>query len=140
MLRSVIAVTVGVLLGVCIVIFASFIVVQMVPVPANIDPNSRDVMKLLPIANQLGVVFIWFIGTFSGSIAASIIGVRWAPAAVVVAATMAIFAISNLVSFPAPAWMALATIGAIAGGGFLAIRATNASFGRPVENAPKPGL
>lgn len=140
MLRSIIAVTIGVLIGSCIVIFASFIVMQMVPVPADIDPNARDVMKKLPLANQFGVILVWFFGTFSGALAAGFIGRRWAPAIWVVAATMALFAISNLASYPPPFWMAAATFGLIGGGGFSAVKLTKASYGKPVEGAPRPGL
>ncbi len=140
MLRSIIAVTIGVLIGYCIAIFASFILIQMVPVPADIDPYARDVMKKLPLANQAGVILVWFFGTFSGALAAAFIGRRWAPAIWVVAATMALFAIVNFASYPSPIWVVLVTVGVIGGGGFSAVKLTKASYGKPVEGAPRPGL
>ena len=97
MLRSIIAVTAGVLAGVTIVIFGAFIVTQMTP--------DLSGLKSLPIASKFGVIGVWFVGAFFGAGLSSLIGKRWAPASWVVAATMALFAVSNFAADPAPLWM-----------------------------------
>ncbi|MEK7264831.1 MAG: hypothetical protein AAB227_01915 [Pseudomonadota bacterium] len=131
MLRSIIAVTAGVLLGVTVVIFGAFIVTQMTP--------ELTGLKSLPVANKFGVVGVWFVGAFLGALIASFVSRRWAPASWVVAATMALFALSNFASDPAPLWMAALTIAGIAAGGWVAVQATSARYGAPPA-APKPGL
>ena len=136
MLRSIIAVTVGVLLGVCIVIFASFFAAEIAPIPESLDPISADAMKRLPLTNKLIIISIWALGAFLGAIAASYISRRWAPASWVVASAMLLFAISNFASFPAPIWMVFASLGAIISGGYLAVAATGARYKIP---GPKSG-
>lgn len=129
MLRSVIAVTAGVLIGVAIVIYASFIVSAMLP--SEFDPGKAADMTALPVVNQAGIVAVWFVGVFLAALAATLISGKWAPVSWIVAATMALFAMSNYSSFPAPAWMQLATYAAIVGAGWAPVRLTNASYARP---------
>lgn len=131
MLRSIIAVTAGVLAGVTIVIFGAFIVTQMTP--------DLSGLKSLPIANKFGVIGVWFVGAFFGAGLSSLIGRRWAPASWVVAATMALFAVSNFAADPAPLWMMALTVAGIAAGGWSAVRTTAARYGAPPA-AKKPGL
>src|SRR3990167_3711905 len=128
MLRSVIAVTAGVLLGVTVVIFGAFIVTQMTPELSGL--NS------LPVVNKFGVVGVWFVGAFL----ASLVGRRWAPASWVVAATMALFAMSNFASDPAPFWMIALTLAGIAAAGWSAVKMPSASYGAPPAAATKTGL
>lgn len=131
MTRSVIAVTAGVLLGVTVVIFGAFIVTHMTP--------DLSGLNSLPVANMFGVIGVWFVGAFLGAVVSSLAGRRWAPASWVVAATMALFAISNFASDPAPLWMASLTLAGIAAGGWIAVKATSARYGAPPA-APKSGL
>lgn len=139
MLRSIIAVTSGVILGFTIVVFASFIVMQMIPAPQDLDPSDPNILKLLPLQNQLGVAIVWFVGVFVGALAVAFIGRRWAPSVWVLAATMALFAGSNFLQFPAPIWLALVTFAVIGGAGWLAVTLTRARYGAPPA-APKKGL
>ena len=96
MLRSIIAVTFGVLIGVTIVIYLSFAAAVTVESDGVAAPVAR--MQDLPIANQFGVVAVWFLGTAIGAAIASLIGRRWAPSSWIVAATMALFAATNFAS------------------------------------------
>lgn len=128
MLRSIIAVTIGVLVGVTIVIFGAFFVMQSALAKIALHPDG---LKSLPVANLLAVVGVWCAGSFFGATAASLAGRRWAPAPWVVAATMAIFAISNFTSDPAPFWMMILTLVGIASGGWGAIKSTSAHYGAP---------
>ena len=137
MLRSIIAVTVGVLAGVCVVIFSSILVPAVAPIPEGIDPKSAAAIGQLPLVNKVSVIVIWAVATALGSTAASLISMRWAPAAWVVAATMLLFAISNFASFSAPIWMVLGSLGAIAVGGLAAIRLTGANY--TLRRPDKPG-
>lgn len=139
MLRSVLAVTAGVLIGVTVVIYGAFIVTQMVSAGDGSAAAQLNGLKSLPLANQFGVVAVWFLGAFLGAFAASIIGRRWAPASWVMAATMALFAVSNFTSDPAPLWMQALSIAAIAAAGWLAIKVTSARYGAP-PTVPKPRL
>src|SRR3990167_7260373 len=132
MLRSVIAVTAGVLLGVTVVIFGAFIVTQMTPELSGL--NS------LPVVNKFGVVGVWFVGAFLGAALASLVGRRWAPASWVVAATMALFAMSNFASDPAPFWMIALPLAGIAAAGWSAVKMPSASYGAPPAAATKTGL
>jgi len=136
MLRSIVAVTAGVLFGVTIVIFGAFIVTQSASAG---DAAHLSGLKSLPVAILLGVVGVWFAGSLTGAVTASLIGRRWAPAAWIVAATMTLFAVSNFTSDPAPLWMALLTVAGIAAAGWCSIKLTSASYGAP-HSVPKPGL
>lgn len=138
MLRSVLAVTAGVLIGVTVVIYGGFIVTQMVSTGDGGATAQLNGLKTLPLANQFGVVGVWFIGAFLGAIAASLIGRRWAPASWVVAATMALFAVSNFTSDPAPLWMQASSITAIAAAGWLTVKITSARYGAlPAPSKPR---
>ncbi len=139
MLRSVLAVTAGVLIGVTVVIYGAFIVAQMIPAGDGVPPTQLSGLKSLPLANQFGVVGVWLIGAFLGSVVASFFGRRWAPASWVVAATMGLFAVSNFTSDPAPLWVQAMSVSAIAAGGWLAVKMTSARYGAP-PTKPKPGL
>lgn len=139
MLRSIIAVTAGVLLGVTIFIFGAFFVAQMIPPAEGVAPDQIKGLKSLPPSAQLAVTGAWFVSTFLGAMAASFAARRWAPVSWIVAATMGLFAVTNFASDPAPFWMQASSIIAIAVAGWLAIKVTSAGYGAPPA-ASKPRL
>jgi hypothetical protein len=139
MLRSVIAVTAGVLVGVTIFIYGAFIVAQTIPATQGAAPDQIKGLMSLPPAGQLGVVGVWFLSTLSGSLVASIAARRWAPVSWIVAATMGLFAVTNFASDPAPFWVQALSIIAIAAAGWTAIKVTSACYEAP-PGAPKPPL
>jgi hypothetical protein len=130
MLRSIIAVTFGVLIGVTVVIFASFIVAQMLTEPTSGGAEIVSDMTSLPFANQAGIVAVWFAGTFLSTATTLLIARKWAPTSWVVAGTMAIFASSNYSGYPSPVWMLIATLIGICFAAWLSVLATRSTYGR----------
>jgi hypothetical protein len=139
MMKSVIGVLVGVILGTVLVFIVEFASHQIFPAPAGFNPKDAAAVAALPIGVKLSVLAAWFIGAFGGGVAASLIGGRWAPATWVVAVTILLFAASNFAAFPHPLWMMLAAAPATLAGGWLAIVTTKATYGRPAS-PPRPGL
>jgi hypothetical protein len=131
MLRSVLSVLFGVLGGALIVFATERISHVIYPIPAGFDPMSATAIAGLPFGAKAAVIIAWFAGAFGGGVIASLVSKRWAPAACVVAATMLLFAATNFSAFPHPLWMMIASAAATAAGGYLAVRATSARFGRP---------
>lgn len=123
MLRSVIAVVVGVLVAVAAI--------------AVLEPLAHRVMteNARAAAAQLAIPAVWFGAAFGAAAAASLIARRWAPAALVVTATILLAALVNSTLFSYSRWIVVGAPAAIALGGVLAIKATKARFGRPP--APK---
>ena len=131
MMRSILGVLAGVIVGIAAIFIIGRLTVGFFPVPATFDPTSAADVAARPFGAKALVVFAWFLGALVGGITTSLIGKRWAPAAWVVAATMLLFAISNFSAFPHPLWMMIASAPAAALGGFLAITITGARYGRP---------
>ncbi len=111
----------------------------MFPPPVAFDPNDPGAVASLPFGAKFAVLVAWFTGAFGGGATATLIGRRWAPAAWVVAMTILLFAASNFTAFPHPLWMMVGSVPATLLGGWLAILATGAGYGRP-PSPPKPGL
>lgn len=140
MFRSIIAVTIGVLIGVTVVVYASFIVAQMLNTPAPGEAEIIRDMSVLPFVNQAGIVAVWFAGTFLATAVTLLIARRWAPICWVVAGTMAIFAISNYSGNPAPFWMPIVTLIGIGVAGWLSILVTRSTYDRPSNSKIGIGL
>jgi hypothetical protein len=139
MVRSIIGVLVGVIVGAFIVLAIEAIAHQVFPPPAGFDPNNAGAVAALPLGAKLSVLFAWFGGAFGGGVAALLIARRWAPVGWVVAVTILLFAATNFSAFPHPLWMIIASIPAVLAGGQLANIVTRANYGRPPA-PPKPGL
>jgi hypothetical protein len=139
MMRSIIGVLVGVIAGALLVLVVEAMSHRMFPAPAGFNPKDAGAVASLPFATKFSVLVAWCVGAFGGGVAASLIARRWAPAAWVAAATIFLFAASNFSAFPHPLWMMLGAAPATLLGGWLAIVATKAQYGRP-PSAPKPGL
>ncbi|NWG93432.1 MAG: hypothetical protein HXY21_13155 [Parvularculaceae bacterium] len=139
MVRSIIGVLVGVIIGAFIVLAVEAVSHQAFPPPAAFDAKDAGAVAALPLGAKLSVLFAWFSGAFGGAVAALAIARRWAPAGWVVAATILLFAATNFAAFPHPLWMIIASIPATLAGGQLAILLTRANYGRPPA-PPKPGL
>lgn len=140
MFRSIIAVTIGVLFGVTIVIYGSFLVSQMLGVQTPAESQFMSDMRALPFVNQAGIVAVWFAGAVLSTAATLLIARKWAPTSWVVAATMAIFAISNYSGNPSPFWMPIATLIGIFAAGWLSILATRSTYGRSSDATGGIGL
>jgi hypothetical protein len=131
MLRSVIAVVVGVLAGVVIVILVEAVGHLLFPPPQGV--NIKDPAAL---GAKLSVLLAWVLGVFGGSIIASVIGRRWAPVPGLVALTLLAFSIETMLSIPHPLWMWIGVVVGAFAGAFGAIALTRASWSRP--HAPSP--
>ncbi|MEZ5921488.1 MAG: hypothetical protein R3C60_09080 [Parvularculaceae bacterium] len=131
MLRSIIGIAIGVLVASIVVIFAASAVHQNF-----FDPDANGI----GIGEQLGVIGAWAASTFLGGFITALIGGRWAPAVWVLAATMVLFAVTNI-GVSSGAWsIAIGALPAIAGGGWLAIFATRAKYGPPPIKPKKGGI
>jgi hypothetical protein len=139
MIRSVIGVILGVLVGSVLVFVVESFGHRFFPAPAGFDPTDPAAVKSLPFATKFTVIVAWFAGAFGGGAAAALAGRRWAPAVWVVAATVFLFAVTNFTSYPHPLWMMLASAPATLLGGWLAVKATGADYHRPPA-PPTPKL
>lgn len=140
MLRSVLSVLFGVMIGAPVVYVIETMSHALFAAPQGFDPASAAAIAALPFGAKASVVFAWFAGAFCGGAVASLISKRWAPAALVVAATILLFAATNFTAFPHPLWMMIASVPATALGGFLAVKMTSARFGRPPPADAKKSL
>jgi hypothetical protein len=149
MLRSLVAVILGVVFAVVVVFAVEFAGHAAFPTP-NIgtadcsDPETyADKTAAIactaaaPFASKAAIVAGWFLGAFFGGIVSLLIGRRWAPLAWIVAATIFIFSVTNFFLFPHPVWMMAGSVFAALFGGLFAIAALGAKYERPVE---KPQL
>lgn len=136
MVRSIIAVVAGVIIGVFAVMIVETVGHALFAPPVGADAGSG--VAALPVAVKASVLCAWFVGAFAGGVVASLVARRWAPAAWVVATTILLFAATAFSATPHPLWMMLSAVPATLLGGFLAVRASKAVYGRP-PSAPSPG-
>jgi hypothetical protein len=150
MMKSVIAVVLGVVCAALIVFGAEAAGHMLFPSPdigiACAEPEtskSKDsasaCMAALPAAAKLAVVAGWFLGSLGGAIVSLLIGGRWAPLAWITAGTILLLTLVNFSAFPHPAWMLAAGVAAPILGGFCAIALAKARYARAVA-APTPKL
>lgn len=139
MLRSVIAVVAGVVIG-------SFLIFGIEALghalwPATMTPDLhtaaglRADVAVLPFGAKASVVIGWFLGAFAGAATALAVAHRWAPAAWVVAATFLALTAVNFSAAAHPIWMMLAAPIATLGAGRLAIAALRGRYGPPSSAA-----
>lgn len=140
MIRSVLAVLIGVTAGAVIVFVVERAGHAFFPPPVNFDPASPAAVAALPLGAKLGVLAAWFAGAFGGGAAASLAARRWAPAAWVVAMTILLLAGTSLAAIAHPLWMAIGAVVATVLGGWLSIKATGARYGAPPAAAQRKGL
>lgn len=147
MLRSIIAVVIGVFVATAIIFAAEQAGHRIFP-PAAIgaidcsnsstyaDKTSAAVcIAATPLGAKVAVVVGWFLGALIGGVAAVSIGRKWAALAWVVAATVFVLCIFNFIAFPHPAWMIAGAVLAALLGGFGATSLTGARFAPPGSKA-----
>lgn len=140
MIRSAFAVLFGVVAGATIVFIVERMGHALFPAPPGFDPASAAAVAALPFAAKAAVLVAWFAGAFGGGAVAALIAQRWAPAAWVVAMTILLLAGTSLAAIEHPLWMAIGAVPAALAGGWLAVAATGARYGRPPAAAEKKGL
>ena len=109
MLRSIIAVVVGVLVGAVVVYVAELIGHMVYPLPEGVDmkdPVARAAaMDQISLGAKIAVVVAWGLGVFVGALAALIIGQSHEGLAWIVAAALFFMALITLVQLPHALWM-----------------------------------
>ena len=124
MVRKILGVLAGVAVAILAVIAGEFILHALVPLPMP-DPADAAAMETLmaraPLAAKWGLVAIYFIATALGAFTATRITARvwtsWIVMAVMMAATLANFAM-----LPHPTWLVITALVLISVGGWLGIR------------------
>lgn len=143
MLRSIIAVVVGILVAVVAVFSVEMAGHSLFPTPdlgaadCSNPETYRDRQAAVactaatPLYAKIAVVVGWFLGALAGGAAALAIGRKWAPLAWVVAATILLLSVSNFVMFPHPVWMMAGSVLACALGGSAAVSLMRAGWRGP---------
>lgn len=131
MVRSALAVLLGVVIGAMLVFIVERAGHAFFPAPKGFDPASATAVAALPFAAKLSVLAAWFAGALGGGAAAALVARRWAPAAWVVALTILLLAGTSLAAIVHPLWMAIGAIPATLLGGWLGVLLTGARYGRP---------
>ncbi|MBY0422666.1 MAG: hypothetical protein K2Q06_10205, partial [Parvularculaceae bacterium] len=130
MLRSVIGVVVGIVVGAALVFVMERIGHVVYPTPAGFDFKDPEQLKLLVAATPLGaklfVVAGWFLASFVGGLVALRVARNWAPTAWIVAIAFLGLTAMNFAAIPHPLWMVIAGVIVCLGGGYLAIRISGA--------------
>ncbi len=137
MLRSVLSVVIGVLLGSVLILVVEILGHAMFPPPPGLDPENPESLRATPAGAMLTVITAWFAGAFGGGVAASLIAKRWAPAAWVVAATILLLAGATMAELPHPLWMIAGAIVSTGLGGYLSVKLTHGYYGQPATSGPK---
>jgi hypothetical protein len=142
MLRSIIAVIAGVVVGSLAVFAFEYVGHAAYPASVAIDKNNpeqlRRLVEVTPFGAKLFVVGGWFAGAFAGGVVALLIANRWAPVAWVVAACFLGLAATNFVAIPHPVWMEISAVGVCALGGAFAIALLRGRYGPPPQPSKKP--
>jgi hypothetical protein len=137
MVRSALAVLLGVVIGATLVFIVERMGHAFFPAPPDFDASSATAVAALPLAAKFSVLAAWFAGALCGGAVAALIARRWAPAAWVVAMTILLLAGTSLAAIAHPLWMAIGAIPATMFGGWLAVLLTGARYGRPPEPEKK---
>lgn len=142
MLRSVLAVVAGVVVGSVLVFAVETVGHLLWPSRIAIDAADPEQMRRLVAATPLGakiaVVLSWFAGALGGGVLAVLLARRWAPVAWIVAATIFCLAAANFVAVPHPLWMQAGAVVASLAAGFLAVRMTRAQYVPPPPAPRRP--
>lgn len=142
MLRSVLAVIAGVVVGSLAVFAFEFVGHAAFPAAVAIDKTNpeqlRRLAEITPLGAKLFVVAGWFAGAFVGGVVALLIAKRWAPVAWVVAASFLGLTATNFAAIPHPVWMEIGAVVVCALGGALSIVLLRGQYGPPPQPSKKP--
>ena len=145
MLRSIIAVVIGIVAASLVVFCAEMGGHRLFPTPDVAGHACREVetysvkeaasacIAATPMNAKVAVVVGWFLGAFVGGVAALLIGGKWAPLAWIVAGVIFLLSVSNFLMFPHPVWMIAGSVFAALLAGFGATAIMGAKFTRPAK-------
>ncbi len=147
MLKSIIAIVVGIVVASLVVFGVEMAGHRLFPTPDVAGHACREVetysvkeaaaacIGATPIYAKIAVVVGWLLGALIGGVAALAVGGKWAPLAWIVAGTIFFLSVTNFVMFPHPVWMMAGAVVAAVLGGLGATRLMGATYAKP---AAKP--
>ena len=142
MLRSVLAVVAGIVVGAFAVFALESVGHVVFPSSIAIDKSDpaqmRRLVEATPLGAKLFVVAGWFLGALSGGVASLALARRWAPVAWVVAASFLGLAAMNFFAIPHPLWMQIGAVLVCWLGGALAVKIMRGVYGPPPSPPRKP--
>lgn len=142
MVRSVLGVVVGIVVGSLLVFVTERIGHVVYPTPEGFDfkdpAQLKRLVEVTPFGAKLFVVGGWFLAAFVGGLAALRVARNWAPVAWIVGATFLGFCAMNFAAIPHPLWMEIAAVVVCLGGGWLATLVSRARYGAPPPSPRKP--
>lgn len=133
MFRSILAVVLGVIVGVIAVAIVEVIGHALYPPPPDLDASNQEAMKAYiataPIAVLLFVLLAWVTGAFAGGLVAAWIG-RRAPAvhALIIGGFILLAGVATMLIYPHPVWFWIA--------GMVAVPASAYAASLPVSRRP----
>lgn len=123
-LRSVGAVIAGLILAALVVAAVEAVASKIYPLPAGVDPHSRDALKVsmahAPVGALVMVLIAWAAATISGAwLAAKLAGRAQPTHGLIVGVILLIAGIANMLMLPHPLWMWVAGILMFLVGGYV---------------------
>lgn len=130
MLRSILAVVLGVLVASAVVYVGEMAGHRLYPTPSigAVDcsisasyaekTTAQVCIAATPFGAKFAVVVGWFLGALAGGVAALLAGRKWAPLAWLVALIVFLLCVFNFMAFPHPIWMIVGAVLAALLGGF----------------------
>ena len=123
MLRAILGILAGLVVGVITIMAIETLGHAMFPSPPGLNPNDpaqlAQMMDAIPVGAKLAVLLAWFLGVLVGGIAAMAVSRRRTWTVWVVASVLFSFAVLNMFLIPHPVWMMAGAVAvALAGGGF----------------------
>ena len=113
LLRAILAVVAGLIVGFIVVAGIEWISTMLFPLPEGVDPTDesqmREVIRGMPAGAMVAVLFAWFLGTLAGAVTAIRLHparAKWA--GMVVVGLFAAATVANMMMLPHPVWMMVA--------------------------------
>ncbi len=129
MVRTVLAVVIGVILGVVVISITESIGHIIFPPPEGVDLKDPEalsaIMDTIPVGAKMSVLIAWGLGIFAGGIAAMKISQGQNLTAWIVAGILFAFAVMTMFAIPHPVWMMIGSVVATLVGCLGAIKLTS---------------
>ena len=126
MLRNVLGVIAGIVVGIAVVSAIEFGGHQIYPPPPGIDPMDPEDLKawleVMPIGAMVAVLIAHAVGSFAGTSAAVLAAQRRALPGWIVGAVFLAFTVMNLFMIPSPPWFIAADLALVVLAPVLAVR------------------
>ena len=113
MVRNIIAIIAGVIVGGVVVALMEMAGHSLFPVPEGdwMDPEFvKQNAYRIPFMAKFAVVIAWGVGAFAGGVTARLLSARWKYATLIIGLIFLAFAAINLVMIPSPLWMVLSGV------------------------------